>query len=120
MKRLWIGFIVLLTVMMAGQSWAAGRVLYSAVKTSDALITTGPGYFYGITVTGDGTNAITVDVHNGTTTSGDKIAPTLNFPQSASTKTQTYSVDPPVYCATGIYVNITTSGTLSYTVYYSR
>ena len=99
---------------------AAGRVLYSAAKSADALITTGPGYFHGITITGDGTNAITVDVHNGTTTGGEKIAPTIHCIQSASVKTCTYSVDPAVYCGTGQYVNITTAGTIEYTVYYSR
>ena len=95
-------------------------MLYSAAKSADALITTGPGYFHGITITGDGTNVITVDIHNGTTTDGEKIAPTIHCIQSASVKTCTYGAYPPIYCNVGQYVNITTTGTIEYTVLYSR
>ena len=118
-KRIFIGILAML-IVIAAVNGSAQRVLYSATKDADALIITGAAEFHGITVTGDGTNAITVDIHNGLTTAGEKIAPTLNFYQSATTKTQTYSVNPPVYCGTVIYVNITTSGTISYTVYYSN
>jgi hypothetical protein len=120
MKRIISVLLIILLVGIASVLGAQSRVLYSTARTDDALITTGAAEFHGITVTGDGTNSITVDIHNGLTTSGEKIAPTLFFPQSGTNKTQTYSVNPPVYCGTGIYVNITTSGTISYTVYYAK
>lgn len=93
---------------------------YSSLQTGDALVATGYVFFDGITVTGDGTNEITADIHDGTSVSGNKIVPTITFPQSASNKTQAYGVSPGVRCTTGIYVNVTTTGTVSYTVYWHR
>ena len=94
----------------------AGRLKYSALKTADALIRTGWAEFFGITITTDGTNVVTVDIHDGTTTSGAKICPTLTFP--ATPVTQSFGIAPGVECSNGIYVNITTAGTCSYTIYY--
>jgi hypothetical protein len=122
MKRILLSFVAVLiiTAFILPDGWAAGRVLYSAAKSADALITTGAAYFNGIAITGDGTNVITADIHNGLTTAGEKIAPTLHCIQSAAVKTCAFEIDPPVYSGTGIYVNITTSGTIEYTVYYSK
>lgn len=118
MKKIFMALV--LVFVLAFGVYAADRIEYSAAQTGDALIITGRVEFHGITITGDGTNVITVDVHDGTTTGGEKIAPTLNFAQSAASKTQTYGVSPPVACSTGIYVNVTTAGTVSYVVYYRR
>lgn len=94
------------------------RVLYSAVKTADALIATGWAEMHGLVISTDGLNSVTMDIHNGTTSAGAKIAPTITFP--ATPVTQAISFNPPVSCSNGIYINITTGGTLSYTVYYYR
>jgi hypothetical protein len=96
----------------------AGRLKYSALKTDDALIRTGWLEFFGITISTDGANAVTVDLHDGTSVAGAKICPTLNFP--ATPITQSFGIAPGVECTTGLYVNITVAGggTCSYTIYY--
>lgn len=116
-KKIIIALIFLMVLPLIG---SADGIEYSAVQSGDALIVTGNVEFHGITITGDGTNSITVDIHNGTTVSGEKITPTLNFVQSSSAKTQVYGVSPPVNCNTGIYINVTTAGTISYVVYFKR
>lgn len=115
-----IFFIFVLVLLAQSAAMAVDRIEYSALKTADALIISGRAEFHGITITGDGTNAVTVDIYNNTEGSGEKITPTLNFPQSATSKTQAYSVSPPVRCNNGIYVDITTTGTASYIIYFSR
>ena len=96
----------------------AGRLKYSELKTADALIRTGWCEFFGITISTDGSNAVTVDLHDGTTVAGDKICPTLYFP--ATPQTQSFGIAPGVECEHGLYVNITVAGagTCSYTIYY--
>lgn len=117
-KRILCSFVFVLLVVQGVM--AVDRIEYSALQTGDALIISGRAEFHGITITGDGTNAVTVDIYNNIEKSGEKITPTLNFSQSATSKTQAYSVNPPVRCNTGIYVDITTSGTASYVIYFSR
>ena len=118
MKK-YLSLIVIILLFTASMSFAlTNRVLYSAVKTADALIATGWAEMHGLVISTDGLNSVTMDIHNGTTAAGDKIAPTITFP--ATPVTQAISFNPPVACSTGIYINITTAGTLSYTVYYYR
>ena len=113
-------FILVILIMLFSVTVFADKVDYSANLTADATIVSGKAEFHGITITGDGTNVITVDIHNGTSTSGEKIVPTITFAQNANTKTQSFGVYPPVDCSKGIYVNITTAGTASYVVYFKR
>ena len=114
----YLSLVLLLIFMSATVCGAAAtsRILASGVKTADALIRTGWAEFHGITVSTDGANAVTVDIYNGTSAAGTKIAPTLTFP--ATPVTGSYSIYPPVSCSTGIYIDITTGGTASYVVYY--
>jgi hypothetical protein len=120
MKRFTMLLIVIVMALYSATmaSGVTNRVLYSAVKTADALIATGWTEMHGIIVSTDGTNAVTMDIYNGTSSAGAKIAPTITFP--ATPVTQAVSFNPPVSCSSGIYINITTAGTLSYTVYYYR
>ena len=92
---------------------------YSTVKTADALIFTGVGYFYGIVCQTDGTNSVTFAVDDSTDGSGSKIHPDVICTTSSSNRTCVYGFDPPIPFATGLYVNITSSdATPDYTVYY--
>ena len=120
MKKL----ILVVFGILALASVAWGLVDYStqsATKTADAAISTVPGYFHGITVTTDATNACTIDIYdNASAASGDKLIPTWVVPTSATNRAQTYSVSPPVRYLKGIYVDITCAGTCSYMVYYSN
>lgn len=96
-----------------------GYVLKSAEKTADALIYTGACYFHGILVATDGTNAVTLDIYDNTAGSGTVITPTIVIPTSASMRSASIGFNPPVWCKTGIYVDITlAAGSCSYVVYY--
>jgi len=87
-------------------------------KTADAAIDTGGGFFYGIEVMTDGTNAVTIDVYDNTAASGTKLIPTWVVTTSATDRRQTFNRFPSVPYSTGIYVDITTSGTVKYMLYY--
>ena len=120
MKRFMM-LTVIIILMLASMSMAlTNRVLYSAVKTADALIATGWTEMHGVVITTDGTNAVTMDIYNGTSTAGAKIVPTITFP--ATPKTQAIGWNPPVSCGTGVYIDITVAGggSCSYTAYYYR
>jgi hypothetical protein len=94
---------------------------FSAIKTADALIHTGPAYLYGIVVATDGTNSVTVKTYDNTTASGtQKPHPDWIVSTGAANRIASISFDPPVPMGTGIYVDITTSGTVSYEVYYRQ
>lgn len=108
---------VIIGLLFASPVFGQEKLWPSALKSADALIYTGETMFCGIAATGDGTNAITFDVHDGTTTGGAKVIPTWNVPQSASSKTQAFNMFPCVQMLSGVYVNITTTGTVEYVVY---
>ena len=92
----------------------------SETKTADAAITTSGGLFHGITVVTDATNAVTLNIYdNATAASGRKLIPTDTvITTSAADRVQTYSVYPPVEYYSGVYVDITCSGTVAYMVYF--
>ena len=91
----------------------------SAVKTADALIYTGSGFFYGIVCTTDGTNSVTFAVDDSTDGTGDKLHADVICTTSASARTCVYGFTPAVPFVTGLYVNITsTDASPDYTVYY--
>ena len=116
--------VALIVLLAAGGVIAAQLTPYSvvsAVKTADALIYTVPSgrsvLFDGIVVQTDGTNDITFDIHDNTSAAGTKIIPT-SLKVKGTSETFALSYDPPVKCGTGIYVNLTTSGTVAYVVLY--
>lgn len=118
MKKL----IILLIVLLPLAAWGfepeeyAG---YSAVKTADALIHTGPGFFYGVVCQTDGTNSVTFAVHDNTSAAGDKLHADVICTTSATNRTCVYGFNPSIPFTTGLYVNITSSdATPDYTVYY--
>jgi hypothetical protein len=92
----------------------------SAVKTASALIYTGDALFGGFIVAMDGTNAVTIDVYDGTNSSGTKIIPQTVIPTSATNRSYSLSIDPGLHVYTGIYVVVSVAGggSCAYTVYY--
>jgi len=88
-------------------------------NTTDTLVTTGRGYLSGIIVHADGTNAVTVAVYDNTTNTGSKLFSTLTVTTSATNRTTTLSFDPEeCLYFTGMYFDITTSGTVTFDVYF--
>lgn len=91
----------------------------SEEKTADAAITAGYGYFGGIIVVTDGTNAVTVNIYDAAAASGRKLIPETVITTSSTDRIQAIGYGPTdVYYYTGIYVDITCSGTVTYMVVY--
>jgi hypothetical protein len=113
---------VLLAVMLVtGAALASGPssiVIQSTEQSADATVYTGGGWFYGIILTTDGTNSVTVDIYDNTAASGTKLIPTTVIPSSAAERSASIGFGSPVNFSNGIYVDITTSGTAGYMVYY--
>lgn len=116
MKR---ALILLLVVMfMAASSVFAAK---SEEKTADASIVTGAGCFVGIAIQTDGTNSVTIAVYDNTAASGTDLIAEWVVTSSSTDRYHVLGFDTkpcvvPYY--TGIYVDITTSGTCKYMVYY--
>ena len=90
-------------------------------NTSDALITGGCGFFHGIIVHTDGTNAATVKVYDNTAATGSKLVSYLVVPTSATNRIFALSFSTREECTydNGIYVDITCAGDCTFDVYYS-
>jgi hypothetical protein len=111
-------FIVLMIVLFAATSLAAD--LKSVGNTTDAAITAGSGYLKGIIVHSDGTNSVTFAVYdNATAASGSKLFSTWTVTTSAANRTAAIGFnDQECGFVNGMYVDITTSGTVTYDVYF--
>jgi len=115
-KKLSVIIISLITTVVMA---AANETLkYTVDLTADGQAITGRANFYGIYIVTDGTNTVTFDLHDGTSTVGPKIIPTTVIDPSNNTN-QTISFGFPVTVNNGLYVNITTAGSVTYKVYYN-
>ena len=113
MKRMF--FAILMLLLLASPAWAN-----SIGNTADAAVTTGPGYLKGLIIHTDGTNAVTVSVYdNATAASGKKLFSTWTVTTGAADRVQSIAFDgQEVPYGNGVYVDITTSGTVTYDVYF--
>lgn len=119
MRRLASVFLVILALLLCGYS--DDYVSSTDQQTADAQILVDPGYFYGISITTDGTNTATIVVYDSASgASGKKVIQDLVVPSSSTNRGMAFEVDPPVGLENGIYVDITCAGTVKYTVYYRR
>jgi len=87
----------------------------SGSKTSDAQIFTGDCVLRGFLISTDGTNDVTIDLYDNTSASGTELCPTFTV-LGANLYGGCMSLD--VSCRTGIYLDITTTGTADVVVYY--
>ena len=114
MKKLLVVINIVLILLMASTSWANGIV----GNTGDALIASGRGYFKGIVVHTDGTNSVTVDIYDNITAAGTKLVSSTIFTTSASSRTSALGFsDRECPFTNGVFVDVTTSGTVTYDVY---
>jgi hypothetical protein len=118
-------FISVVILGLVGVIWAytpSDFVRYTAIYTADQTsIKAAPGYFFGITVMTDGTNACTVVTYDNTTNAGaNKLHPDWVVTTSATDRAKTYSPPYPLAYDTGISVDITVGGggTCSYQILY--
>jgi len=119
-KPLFFFFSVLLLIWLPSVHAEPAKFCRSSTsQTASAAIATSPGYLHGIVVITDGTNSVTVDIYdNASAASGTKLIPQWIVTTSSSNRAQSYSIDPPIKFSNGIYVVVTTSGTVTYMVYY--
>ena len=117
--------VILLMALLACFMFAAAPAFadFSDVKTTDASCTPSgaSGSFLGIIVVTDGTNSVTIDIYDNTAGSGTKLIPTWVVTTSGSNRVQAIGFDAgDVRYHNGIYVDVTTSGTVSYMVYFTQ
>ena len=110
--------LILLLLATGAMAFKASRV--SSNQTASAAITTTGGYFHSILFSAVSAYDVTVDVYdNATTNSGRKLMPTATIKTTSTSRERAFSFDPPVEYFDGIYVNITTSDTLNYMVFFN-
>ncbi len=91
----------------------------STGNTIDAAIQTKAGYFYGILVHTDGTNNVLVDVYDEDDTStGTELVQDWLVTTSSTDRTQSLSYDPPIPYEVGLFVDISSAGTLTYDIFF--
>lgn len=92
----------------------------SGQQTADGVVMASDGRFFGITITPDGSNNVTVTVYDSASAaSGTKITPDIVVAGNGGTQEWSPPIEP-VDCIEGIYVDITTDGTVKYNVYYEE
>lgn len=111
--------ILLLVLVFCGFAMPGDLyVVSSGEKSASALVQTGPAFFFGVAITTDGSNSVTMAIYDNTEGSGDKICPDLVAPASATNRVYTFEANPPVGANEGIYVDVTCAGTYDYVVYF--
>ena len=120
MKRFKSILVILILLLLATGAMAFKSMRASSNQTASAAITTSGGYFHGIMFTAPSVFNATVDIYdNATTAAGRKLMPTATITTAATARERAFSFDPPVFYTNGIYVNVTTTDTLAYIVYFS-
>jgi hypothetical protein len=113
-------FVMLILFALPGVAQAA--TIYSVASdeaTSSGSIVTGPGILDGIMLNTDGTNSVTVNIYDNTAASGTNLIPEDTVvTTSAANRATAISFVPPLRFNTGVYVEVTTSGTVGFIVYY--
>jgi hypothetical protein len=117
MKRV---FAILAVLLIACPAFAADYVDTSGSKTATAQIKTGSGYFHGITVANAGVYPVTVTILDSITgaSTDKKLAPTMVFYTSVSTRYGQYTAAPPKLFYNGLRVIVSSTGTCEYVVDY--
>ena len=112
--------ILLLTLIITGNSYAE-ECKQTTTKTADSAAVTVPGFLCGIMVVTDGTNSVTVTgTDSSTSASGVSMFPAWVVTTSASNRAQTLTFENVLRFSNGVYIDITTAGTVSYMVYWKN
>jgi len=111
--------MILLSFMFIATSASAIEKIQASIDyTADASVRTVAGNLYGLYIVTDGANDVTFAVYDNTAASGATLIPTTVIEVSEGT-THTISFYPPVAFYNGVYIDITTSGTVTYKAYYN-
>lgn len=119
MRRL-AALLLILALCLVG--FAEDDVVYTTDQlTGSGVVLNVPGYYYGISVTTDGSNTATIVLYdNASAGSGKKITQDLVFPSSSTRRMETFEEDPPVALEKGIYAVVTCAGTVKFAIHYRR
>jgi len=92
--------------------------LTSGEKTASAQVLDGPGFFYGIALVTDGTNAATFTFYDGLTATGTEFLPEMVFPSSATQRRDVILLPYAIGLSVGCYIKVSVAGqgTVKYTV----
>jgi len=90
----------------------------SGEGTSSKALGTGQCVFKGIWVATDGTNAVTVNVYDASTATGKKLVPSFTVPGASMYGGAMF--DPGVLVNNDVFVDVSTSGTVSWQVYFDN
>lgn len=112
--------LLLATAAPASADWMSIRTsdgqiqkILTAKVTADGsasgIAVTGAAAFYGIVVITDGVNNITLNAYDNTAGSGPTLIP-VDTVILGTDRIWTFSWDPAIKCATGIYVSISVAG----------
>jgi len=101
-----------------GTSGRTFNVCYYDHNTASDIVTSEDAVFYGLYMVTDGSNDVTVEIFNGTSDAGDVIVIETVVPGAA--EFFSFSQEPAIYCPDGIYIKLTTAGTVNTTVYYEK
>ena len=120
MRKIILILIVLFTMSFSANAFQPQEWMdYSTTKTADALIHTGPGYFYGFTCLTDGTNSVTFQFYDNTAGSGTRVLNDFICTTSATNRVCVFGTGLGIPFNTGFYVDITSSdATPDYTIFY--
>lgn len=119
MKLLTIILLLLATPVLAFTPPDDGYVASSGENTADASVLKSAGYLYSMVVATDGTNNVTFDLYdNASAASGDKLLPSFTIVTATTNVFTAVNFKTPLAYNKGVYVDITTSGTVGYTLYY--
>lgn len=112
-----ISLFLVLSFTSLGFSGPGDTMKPSIDYTADALVRTGKLNLYSIFFVTDGVNAVTVNLYDNTSAAGVNLTPTFVLAADPDNLNQTINFFPPLQLRTGLYVDITTAGTVTYKVY---
>ena len=114
-------FIAILLILILGFICPYGYGGSSDELTTSQTVAFGAGCFDGIIIQSDGTNDITLNIYDNTSAAGKKLIPEAIIVTSSTNRYHSIGFDGEP-CqnrySNGIYVEVTTAGTVKYTVYY--
>lgn len=114
-------FYLIIALLVTCVTWSYSFAESSGELTGDARITSGRAILRGIIVMTDVTNDATISVYASNEASGKKLMPTWVINGASDTGGHgIFFPERVIESANGIYVDVTTSGTVSYVVYYDK
>lgn len=120
MKRIILSILIILATTFS-QASAIEIINQTDDYTADAAVLTSWGNFYGMILATDGTNPVTINIYdNASAASGDKLIPQTVITTSSTERATAISFNPPLRFNNGIYVDITTSGAVTYKIYHNK